>query len=105
MWTINYFKPIYQQLLESGKTVRQFCTEAEIHEERYYHWQNNLRLEVANGQNGELRPVSINNRSGKVVLIGGNSRQLNHSCIQQPTCGICFPDGVTVRINGNNPVR
>ena len=105
MWTLNDFRPIYQQFLESGKTVRQFCAEADIHEGRFYHWQNKLRQEAANGQSGEFMPVSINNRGGKVVLIGGNGRQLNHTRIQQPTCEICFPNGVTVRINGNIPVE
>lgn len=105
MWTINDFKPIYQEFLESGKTVRQFCAEADIHEGRFYHWQNKLRQEAAAGQNGEFMPVSINNRGGKVVLVGGDGRQLNHKRIQQPTCEICFPNGVTVRINGNIPVE
>lgn len=105
MWTLDDFRPIYQQFLESGKTVRQFCQEIEIRESRFYSWQAKLRQEAAGGRNGEFMPVSINNRSGKVVLVGGNGHQLNRSSIQHPTCEICFPNGVTVRINGNISVE
>ncbi len=105
MWTLNDFKPIYQEFLGSGKTVRQFCADAEIHEGRFYHWQNKLRQEVANGLNGEFLPVSINNRGGKVTLVGGDGRPMSHTRIQPPTCEITFPNGVTVRLSGNNPLE
>lgn len=73
MWTINDFRPIYQEFLDSGKTVTQFCAETGIREGRFYHWQKVLRQEAAENQSGEFMPVSINNRGGKVVLVGGTT--------------------------------
>lgn len=105
MWTLNDFRPIYQEFLESGKTVRQFCADTDIHEGRFYHWQSKLRQEAANDQNGEFMPVSVNNRGGKVVLVGGDVRPMPHTRIQQPTCEITFPNGVTVRLSGNLPLE
>lgn len=46
MWTINDFRPIYQEFLDSGKTVTQFCAEIGIRESRFYHWQKVLRQEA-----------------------------------------------------------
>lgn len=105
MWTINDFRPIYQEFLDSGKTVTQFCAEIGIRESRFYHWQKVLRQEAAENQSGEFMPVSINNRGGKVVLVGGNNRPMNPIRMQQPICEICFPNGVTVRLSGGVPLE
>lgn len=101
MWTINDFKPIYQEFLGSGKTVRRFCADSGIPESRFYHWQCKLRQEVAGGQCGEFLPVSVNNRGGKVVLMDKNHPFQHRSGIQQPVCEICYPNGVTVRLSGS----
>ena len=97
MWTLNDFRPIYQEFLDRGTTVRQFCQEAGIPESRFYHWQAKLRQEVAAGQTGEFMPVSFNNRGNKVVLVDKNHPSQRRNAIQQPVCEICFPNGVTVR--------
>lgn len=39
MWTLNDFKPIYQEFLASGKTVCRFCADSGINESRFYSWQ------------------------------------------------------------------
>ena len=105
MLNLDSFRPIYQAFLESGKTVCQFCADYPIHESRFYHWQAKLRQEAAKNQSGEFLPVSINNRGGKVVLMGGNGSQAHSFRSQQPTCEISFPNGVTVRLNGNIPME
>ena len=43
MWKIDDFRPIYQKFLESGKTVRKFCSDEGIEECRFYHWQAKAR--------------------------------------------------------------
>ena len=101
MWTINDFKAIYQEFLASGKTVRQYCADTEIPESRFYHWQSKLRREVAAGRYGEFIPVSVNNRGGKVVLVDKNHSFEPRVGVRQPSCEICFPNGVTVRLSGN----
>ena len=91
--------------LESGKTVKQFCQEAQLAPSRFYRWQRKLRQEAAGNPNGEFMPVSINNRGGKVVMVSGNGQPLSQSRHQQPTCEISFPNGVTVRLSGSIPLE
>lgn len=103
MHTLETFKPIYQAFLESNLSVRDFCKQVEMPEGRFYYWQKRIR-HAASQANGEFLPVSINNHTGKVVLMGtshhqGNTRQGLH----QPSCEIQFPNGVTVRLNGDIP--
>ena len=101
MWTINDFKPIYQEFLESGKTVKQFCADIEFAESRFFRWQKKLRMEAASSPNGEFVPVSVNNHGDKVVLVDKSHPFQHRGGIQQPTCEICFPNGVTVRLSGS----
>lgn len=105
MLTLDSFRPIYQAFLESGKTVRQFCEDYPLHESRFYHWQAKLRQEAsAQGETGAFLPVSINNHGGKVVMVGGG-HPASQDRMQQPACEVCFPNGVTVRLNGSVPVE
>ena len=105
MWTINDFKPIYQEFLESGKTVRQYCDDVQIEPSRFYRWQRKLRAEVVAGQSGEFIPVSVNNRGGKLVLMDKSHPVQRRDTPQQPVCEICFPNGVTVRLSGSIPLE
>ena len=101
METIETFKPVYQAFLESNLSVRDFCKQIGIPEGRFYYWQKRIRSAAAK-LNGEFLPVSVNNRAGKVVLMG-NQMQLerNHQSIHHPSCEIQFPNGVTVRLTGD----
>ena len=96
-------RPIYQKFLESGKTVRKFCSDEGIEEGRFYHWQAKVRMEAAKGT-GEFLPVSINNRGGKVAILGSNGFGSGNASSIQPICEIVYPSGVKIRFSGNiNP--
>ena len=96
-------RPIYQKFLESGKTVRKFCSDEGIEEGRFYHWQAKVRMEAAKGT-GEFLPVSINNRGGKVAILGSNGFGSGNASSIQPICEIVYPNGVKIRFSGNiNP--
>ena len=103
MWKIDDFRPIYQKFLESGKTVRKFCSDEGIEEGRVYHWQAKVRME-ASKDTGEFLPVSINNRGGKVAILGSNGFGGGNASSIQPICEIVYPNGVKIRFSGNiNP--
>ena len=103
MHTLETFKPIYEAFLESNLSVRDFCKQVEMPEGRFYYWQKRIR-HAASQVNGEFLPVSINNHTGKVVLMGNSQQQGNvRQSLHQPSCEIQFPNGVTVRFNGDIP--
>lgn len=103
MHTLETFKPIYQAFLESNLSVRDFCKQVEIPEGRFYYWQKRIR-HAASQANGGFMPVSINNHTGKVVLMGNSQNPVNtRPSLHQPSCEILFPNGVTVRLNGDIP--
>ena len=101
MDTIETFRPTYQAFLESNLTARDFCKQVGIPESRFFYWQRKIRIASASPI-GEFMPVSINNHSGKVVLVGGVHGK-TVPCQSRPTCEILFPNGVTVRLSGEVP--
>ena len=104
MWTTDDFGLLYKEFLGSGKTVKQFCADAGVLESRFFRWQRKLR-EAAAAASDEFMPVSVNNRGGKVVLMDKNHPLSQRGSSRQPSCEICFPNGVTVRLNGNLPLE
>lgn len=107
METIETFKLVYQRFIESNLTVKAFCKSENIPESRFFYWQSRIR-KCAARQNSDFLPVSINNHSGKVVLVGGHDMGASGTSGQlrslQPACEITFPNGVTVRLSGEVPV-
>lgn len=49
--------------------------------------------------------MSVNNHGGKVVMVGGNGHPASQGRMLQPACEVCFPNGVTARLNGSVPVE
>lgn len=102
METIDTFRPTYQAFLESNMTVRDFCKQIGIPESRFFYWQHRIR-KASSSPSGEFMPVSINNHSGKVVLVGEGSQSGRIKSHSNQTCEIVFPNGVTVRLSGDVP--
>ena len=105
MWTTDDFGLLYKEFLSSGKTVKQFCADADVPESRFFRWQRKLRVAAAAAQSDEFLPVSVNNRGGKVVLMDKDHPLPQRGSSRQFSCEICFPSGVTVRLNGNLPLE
>lgn len=109
MWTMKEFEPIYQAWLESGLTIREFSKRNGYPESRFHRWQTKMRRSAAlSNQGGEFVPVSINNHSGKVVVVDDN-RQTDVRKTDHPlqvehqipmTCEISYPNGVKVKLSG-----
>lgn len=102
METIETFRATYQAYLESNQTVKAFCKQNGISESNFFYWQHKIRKAAAS-TSGEFMPVSINNHSGKVVLVGGGSHSGKLQGQNHATCEIVFPNGVTVRLSGDVP--
>lgn len=102
METIDTFRLIYESFIESNQTVSNFCRQHDIPQSRFFYWQRKLRKASAKSS-GEFVLVSINNHSGKVVLVGNGSQTVHSNVQERPTCEIILPNGVTVRLSGEVP--
>jgi len=99
------FRGIYNNFLESGLTVRDFCANQNIQESKFFYWQNKLKgllppkrgfvpvLFSSNQQDPSPElPVAINNHP---------ERQIKQaSSIMSLSCEISYPNGIRVKVNG-----
>ena len=105
MYNEKKFRAIYDEFLGSGLTIRNFCTNRQMNEAKFYYWQNKLK--------GQLPP-----KRGFVPVVFENSGQARSAQVpapvqQQPapfskpevttqtiSCEISYPSGVHVKLNG-----
>jgi hypothetical protein len=105
MYNEKKFRAIYEEFLGSGLTIRDFCTNYQINEAKFYYWQNKLK--------DQLPP-----KRGFVPVVFENSGQARSSRIEVPvqqqpaacsntetttqtiSCEISYPNGVHVKLNG-----
>jgi len=101
------YRVIYNDFLESGLTIRDYCANQHMSEAKFFYWQNKLK--------GQLPP-----KKGFVPLFFGNghpSSRLPAPMQNQPesfpnavaanptiSCQISYPNGVQVKLEGvSNP--
>jgi hypothetical protein len=99
------FRVIYNDYLESGLTVRDYCLNQKMNEAKFFYWQNKLK--------GLLPPK----RGFVPVIFDSNQKELSArlpvSFKDQPvplitrtspnitlTCEISYPNGISVKVNG-----
>jgi hypothetical protein len=99
------FRAIYDDFLASGLTIRDYCSNQQMNEAKFYYWQNKLK--------GQLPP-----KRGFVPVIFGNGQKARPSQVPAPMqgrqetypcpvsgdksicCEISYPNGVQVKLNG-----
>lgn len=99
------FLSIYEGYLESGLTVRDYCSNQHMKESQFFYWQNKLK--------GKLPP-----KRGFVPVVFDNGKTIHTSQVPVPvqnrsnafpdpaatnnaiSCEISYPNGVRVKLNG-----
>jgi len=99
------FLAIYEELLDSGLTIRDFCANHHMNEAKFYYWKNKLKAQLP-PKNGFV-PVVFENRqqarSSQVpasVLPQSESFSTPETTTQTLSCEISYPNGVHVKLNG-----
>ena len=105
MLNSRQFTDIYNEYLESGLTVRDFCANRQMSEAKFYYWQNRLKRQLPpkkgftpvvfeNGQRTQSFhfPTPVQNQTKNV----SNS----HTTGNPFSCEISYPNGVSLKISG-----
>ena len=97
------FRAIYNEFLESGLTVRDYCVNKQMNEAKFYYWQNKLKGQLPpkrgfvpvifeNGQRASQVPAAMQNQPESC----SHPAALNKTI----SCEISYPNGVHVKLNG-----
>lgn len=58
-WTLDYFKHLYNEYASSGVSVREFCRERGIQENRFYYWIKSLKAQAVSSLDTPREFISI----------------------------------------------
>jgi hypothetical protein len=102
------FRAIYGEFLESGLTIRDYCTNQQMNEAKFYYWQNKLKGQLP-AKRGFVPVIFENGRQASQVpaqvqdLPGAHS----HPAVSNKTisCEINYPNGICVKLNGLSDPR
>ena len=97
------FSEIYQYFLESGLTIRNFCSNQHLNEAKFYYWQRRLKnvlppkmgfVPVVFEKNQFLQPSAkpVSMQSQPMVSSPGYNKTI--------ACEIIYPNGVLLKLNG-----
>lgn len=103
----NKFRSIYDDYLESGLSIRDYCSNQRMGEAKFYYWQHRLKgllppkrgfVPVVFEKDQFVRPVSIpaSFHDGKVA---------SNPVIQTISCEINYPNGVSLKLNGSTDLE
>lgn len=105
MLNSKQFVALYHEYLESGLTVRDFCTNQHMRDSKFYYWKNRLK--------SQLQP-----KKGFVPVVFENEQQVRSFHFPTPAqnrsktfsnppaanssvaCEISYPNGVCMKLNG-----
>lgn len=95
------FRAIYDDYLASGLTIRDFCSNTQFNEAKFFYWQHKLKGQLPSKlgfvpmvfENGQPAPRPFTpqrKRADSFPDISG----------KQVSCEITFPNGICVKLNG-----
>jgi hypothetical protein len=98
------FRAIYDEYLLSGLTIRDFCSNQQIRETKFFYWKNKLKdqlppkrgfvpLVIGPGQPDSQMPASQPGRMDRFPYQGNDTRQI--------FCEVSFPNGASIKVNGS----
>lgn len=98
-WTLDYFKILYGQYTASGVSVRAFCKEHGISENRFYYWVKILKHKAISQSETpkgfiQLHPQAVSCLTGTSV---DYANDLN-TPIKSPEIKITYPNGVVLQL-------
>ena len=97
------FREIYQYYLESGLTIRNFCSNQHINESKFYYWLRRLK-NVLPPKRGFVSVVFEKDKflQSSATPVSRQSQPMApiHGYDKTITCEIVYPNGVLLKLNG-----
>ncbi len=99
------FRAIYDDYLESGLTVRDYCLNQNMGEAKFFYWQNKLKGQLP-PKNGFVPVVFSGDQQFITQQLPAALKNRQDHQIKQTfsnaglSCEICYPNGITVKFNG-----
>jgi len=99
------FRELYDNLIESGLTIRDYCANLGINEATFYYWQHKIKnqlppkkgfIPLVYEKGNQSRPFQVPAKANNTARAFPNSGDSDKSI----SCEISFPNGICVKMNG-----
>jgi hypothetical protein len=92
------FKTLFEEWKASGMTVRDYCANIGIREDKFYYWKR--KMMESNDRSPAFIPVQMNQQNGKVSFSTSSFGQ-QAAANGHGSCEIVYRNGVTLRVNND----
>ncbi len=98
-WTLDYFKHLYAEYTASGVSVREFCIERGIKENRFYYWIKTVKHQTVSALNppGEFIPIRSESVS-RLTRTSIESGRASTVPVKAEDIKITYPSGVILHL-------
>ena len=94
------FKAIYEDYLESGLTIRSFCSNQHINEAKFYYWQRRMKSQLPPRRGFVPLVFEKDSFLPRTALPLSRPEQSGACPANGPFCEITYPNGVTLKLHG-----
>lgn len=96
-WTLDYFKILYDQYKSSGVSVREFCNEQGLKENRFYYWMNILKKRAIPSLNPSNEFLPISHESARNMIEPSICKTPQH--LPTHNVKLTYPNGIVLQID------
>ena len=99
MLNAQKFLTLYNDYLDSGLTVRDYCANQQMNEAKFYYWQNKLKDQLPPKRG--FVPLVFNPQGATSAPNVFVNKQQQHSGSRDGLCcEISYPNGISVKLSG-----
>ncbi|MGL5257462.1 MAG: IS66 family insertion sequence element accessory protein TnpA [Proteocatella sp.] len=98
-WTLDYFKSLYDQYVLSGVSIRRFCKEYGIKENRFYYWIKMLKRQAITSLDTSKAFIPLNSdTAGYLTQTSLKQKAVDTVQMKNQPVQITYPNGVIVQL-------
>lgn len=98
--TLEKFKKIHEDWKSTGLSIRDYCSNTDIDESKFYYWRKKLINSLLPQPKGFV-PIQMSRQDSKVAI--GSSQAQNTE--NNVACEIVYQNGVILRVNNDMPLE
>lgn len=98
-WTLDYFKILYAEYSACGVSVREFCRERGLKENRFYYWVKMLKSQAVSALEAPSEFIPISSRAvNRLTQASIAVKKENTVSVKVQDIQITYPNGVVLQL-------
>ncbi len=104
-WTLDYFRILYSEYLKANISVRDFCQEQGISENRFYYWTKKLKCNAVANIEQPKSFIPISSEAVSCLATAIQSKQEKVIRAKPSEIKIVYPNGVVLQLESDGDLE